>query len=221
MTLSSEVYDSWSCRGAQTSQHFCAGRAQNGPVWTTRDEAWLADASDDALVRAARLGDADAFAMIVDRHGPTVFRFAAQLLGGENDAADVVQEAFLSAWKAIASFRGESSLRTWLFTLTARRAADLQRRRRPVPVEDTALAALVPPSTADPLRDIVDAELVAALRQALAGLPWHQRATWLLREVEGLSYVEIASALSLTPGSVRGHLHRGRMMLAERMAPWR
>ncbi len=68
---------------------------------------------------------------------------------------------------------------------------------------------------------MLDSELLEALQEALDELPWNQRSAWLLREVEGLGYDEIAHAMGTTVGSVRGHLHRGRRQLAERMARWR
>lgn len=182
----------------------------------------LEPATDAALVRAARLGDDLAFGEIVDRHGPGMLRYARRLVGGsEADASEAVQEAFISAWKNLDSFRGESSLRTWLFRLVHRRAVDLQRHRRPTPIDDELLSRMVRVADDNPLQDVMDSELLEALQQALDELPWNQRAAWLLREVEGLGYDEIAQALGTTVGSVRGHLHRGRRQLAERMARWR
>ncbi|MDT9593507.1 sigma-70 family RNA polymerase sigma factor [Nocardioides zeae] len=179
-------------------------------------------ASDDALLRAARLGDEEAFAVIVDRYGPGMYHYALRLVGGSAaDAGEVTQEALISAWRSLDSFAGRSSLRTWLFRLVHRRAADLHRHRRPTPIDDELLSTVVRPATENPLQRVMEAELVAALQQALDELPWHQRAAWLLREIEGMSYEEIAAALDTTPGSVRGHLHRGRRTLAERMARWR
>lgn len=178
--------------------------------------------SDDALVRAARVGDEEAFREIVDRYGPGMYRYALRQVGGsEVDAAEVTQEAFISAWKSLGTFEGRSSLKTWLFRLVHRRASDLQRHRRPTPIDDALLSRVVSPADDNPLQDLLDSELLAALQMALNELPWHQRATWLLREVEGLSYAEIGVALGLPVGSVRGHLHRGRRTLAERMARWR
>ena len=188
-----------------------------GPERQPSDES-----SDDALVRAARLGDQDAFAAIVDRHGVGMHRYALRLVGGSHaDAAEVTQDALVSAWKSLPSFAGRSSLRTWLFRIVHRRAADLTRRRRPVPIDDQLLSHLVPPASENALRSILDEELAQALQRSLDELPWHQRAVWLLREVEGMSYDEIASTLAMTVGSVRGHLHRGRRTLSERMARWR
>jgi len=180
-----------------------------------------AERSDGALLRAARLGDTDAFGAVVERHGPGMRRYARFILGDEEDAADATQEALVSAWRGLGTFRGESSLRTWLFTLVSRRAADLQRRQRPVPVDEQQLEQRLPavPDTAS--GTALETHLLAALRSALQELPWRQRACWVLRELEGLSYDEIAATLGVTSGQVRGYLHRGRATLAERMEPWR
>ena len=178
--------------------------------------------SDGALVRAARLGDDEAFGELVDRYGPGMLRYARRLVNGSDaDAGEVVQEAFISAWKGLDSFRGESSLKTWLFRLVHRRAVDLLRHRRPTPIDDDLLSRVVDRADDNPLQDVLDSELLEALQQALDELPWNQRSAWLLREVEGLGYDEIAQAMGTTVGSVRGHLHRGRRQLAERMARWR
>ena len=182
----------------------------------------FATASDAALVRSARLGDDDAFGEIVDRYGPGMLRYARRLVNGSDaDAGEVVQEAFISAWKSLDSFRGESSLKTWLFRLVHRRAVDLLRHRRPTPIDDDLLSRAVRVADDNPLQDVLDSELLEALQEALDELPWNQRSAWLLREVEGLGYDEIAHAMGTTVGSVRGHLHRGRRQLAERMARWR
>lgn len=182
----------------------------------------MGDRSDDALVRAARVGDDQAFREIVDRHGPGMYRYALRLCGGSDaDAGEATQDALVSAWKDLATFRGDSSLRTWLFRLVHRRAVDLQRRRRPTPVDDDLLTRIIEPSDDDPLQDAMDHELLGALQKALDELSSHQRSVWLLREVEGMSYAEIAQAMGIPEGSVRGHLHRGRKSLAERMERWR
>ncbi|MDR6174910.1 RNA polymerase sigma-70 factor (ECF subfamily) [Nocardioides zeae] len=179
-------------------------------------------ASDDALLRAARLGDEEAFGLLADRHGPGMYRYALRLVSGSDaDAKEVTQEALISAWKGIGTFAGRSSLRTWLFRLVHRRAADLNRHRRPTPIDDDLLSAMARPSEDNPLRHVERVELLRALQAALDELPWHQRAAWLLREIEGMSYDEIAAALDTTVGAVRGHLHRGRRTLAERMERWR
>lgn len=186
------------------------------------DHSREGDPADHLLVRAARLGDADAFDQIVRRHGPGMYRYALRMVGGDaSDAGEIVQEAFVSAWKDISAFEARSSLKTWLYRLLSRRAVDLQRKRKPTPVDDDFLTVVAPPARHDPLQAVMDGELLAALQGALAELPWEQRAVWLLREVEEMSYGEIAAALSMTSDGVRGLLHRGRKNLAERMEPWR
>ncbi len=180
------------------------------------------EATDEALVRAARLGDEEAFAELTERYGPAMYRYARRLVGGsDHDAAEVVQEALISAWRGLAGFEQRSTLRTWLFRLVHRRAADLNRARRPTPIDDALVSRMVRPAEDNALRHVLEEELLEALQLALMELPWHQRAAWLLREVEQMSYAEIAEALSLAEGSVRGHLYRGRKTLAERMARWR
>lgn len=179
------------------------------------------DAREATLLRDARLGDRTAFDGIVQMHGPQMFRFATRMLGSEHDARDAVQDAFVSAWKDLDSFQGRAKLSTWLLRLTHRRAVDLQRKRKPTPVEEEQLSLTLPPKGDDPLQRVLEDELIRALQAALLLLPRQQRAVWLLREIEQLSYDEIAETLNLTTDSVRGLLHRSRSTLAERMASWR
>ncbi len=181
----------------------------------------IADASDEALVRAASVGDRDAFAVLVGRYGPGMYRYALRLVGDENDADEIAQEAFVSAWRGLRTFAGRSSLKTWLYRLVHRRAVDTQRHRRPSPVSDDLLSTLTPAASDDPLQQVLDGELLIALQAVLHELPWQQRATWLLREVEDMTYEEIAETVAVSVGSVRGHLYRARRTVAERMALWR
>lgn len=187
--------------------------------------------TDLALVRAARLDDEDAFAEIVDRYAPGMLRYAMRMVGEQDLAADAVQEAFVSAWRNLDSFEGRSTLKTWLYRLAHRRVVDLLRVRRAVPVDDEVLAhqgdhpgsvtlGWTAPST-DPLQAVLDRELLDALRAALLELPEQQRATWLLREIEGMGYQEIAETLGTTAASVRGNLHRARTTLGVKLERWR
>ncbi len=175
--------------------------------------------SDEVLARQSALGDRAAFADLVRRHTPAMSRYAYRMLGNSHDAEDVVQEAFLSAWRGLAGFRGESTVRTWLFRLVATKALNSRRRSRPVPAEVDILAEQAS-SEPGPATRAVDARMLADLQVALAALPARQRACWLLREVEDLGYREIAEVLATTPTVVRGQLERARTELAERMAPW-
>ena len=176
----------------------------------------------EVLVRRAVLGDRGAFGLIVDRHGAGMFRYALRMLDGDHHGAeDAVQEALIDAWVNLPSFRGESGLRTWLFRITANRVLASRRRRRPVVVDDHLLDTRPEPEHTGPPAQVQHGQLWQALDLALSELPWRQRASWLLREMEGLSYDDIASILETTPTVVRGQLHRARRTLAIRMEQWR
>lgn len=182
----------------------------------------LAARSDAVLARRAALGDRAAYAELVRRHGGSLYRYAVRMLDGEHHAAeDAMQEALTRGWIHLSSFRGESSVRTWLFRLVANECIDVRRRRRPRAVDDRVLSTVPAEPAMQP--DVVSAaaDLRAALDLALGELPWRQRATWLLREIEGLSYDEIAAILGTTVTVVRGQLHRARATLAVRMRQWR
>ena len=179
-------------------------------------------ASDLVLARSAGLGDREAFAIIFDRHAGAMFRYAVNMLDGDLHAAeDAVQDALERAWSNLPAFRGDAQLRTWLFRITANVVLSARRRRRPIAVDDELLSALPATPATEPIHEVEHSELRAALELALTELPWRQRATWLLREMEDLSYDEIADVLQTSPAVVRGQLHRARGTLAVRMVQWR
>ena len=174
------------------------------------------------LARRAALLDRAAFRVIVDRHGPALYRYARRMLDDPQDTEDCVQEAFAAAWTSLPQFAGRSSLRTWLFAITAHKVRSLQRRRTrtamPLPF---APVDEVDPRATDPELSAEGADLLEALNAALRELPPGPRSTWLLREVEGLSYEQIAEVSGTTTSTVRGQLHRARGHLAQRMEVWR
>lgn len=181
-----------------------------------------ADRSDAVLARRAGLGDRQAFAEIFRRHSAALYRYALRMMDADHQAAeDVVQDALTKAWLGIDRFRGDAALRTWLFRLVANECINNRRRRRPIPIDDGLLARLTPAASDNaPMLASTD-ELRRALDIALLELPWLQRASWLLREIEGLSYREIADVLATSTTVVRGQLHRARATLKVRMATWR
>lgn len=184
-----------------------------------------ASPSDDGLARRAGLGDRDAFAVIVTRYGPALYRFVSRLLDEPADVEDALQETFLDAWKGLAGFRGDSSLQTWLFTL-ARRRAHSHRKRFPasgsrphVPLEE--FADRLPARNADPAGHQQHRNLLDALDAALRMLPPRQRSVWILREIEDFAYADIATVMAVSPDAVRGLLERARTTLAITMKEWR
>lgn len=179
-------------------------------------------ALDVVLARRAALHDHAAFQAIVDRHGPALYRYARRMLDDRQDTEDCVQEAFAAAWTALPQFEGRSSLRTWLFAITAHKVRSLQRRRArsafPLPFAPDERVDL---RAADPQGSLERSGLLGALQAALRELPPGPRSAWLLREVEGLSYDEIAEVSGTTTSTVRGQLHRARAHLVTRMEDWR
>lgn len=192
------------------------------------DEA--ASPSDNVLARRAGLGDRQAFEDLFSRLFPSTLRYATRLLDGDERAAeDAVQDAWVKAWRALPDFEGRSKVRTWLFTIVQREVYERRRRTRPLAVDDRILEPLARGGEASvgasrnvhPEQEAEYDDLWRTLTLALGELPWTQRAAWTLRELEGLSYAEIARVLDTTPTVVRGQLHRARRSLAIRMEQWR
>ncbi len=184
------------------------------------DHEFLA-APDRALVNAAALGERDAFEAIVLRYGPEMLRYAQNMLADSGAAEEVTQDAFVAAWKGLDGFRGEASLRTWLFTLVSHKAIDYRRRRRASPVQDWVFDTAQAAESDEPETHVSNASFLAELAMALGELTDRQRAAWLLHEVDGMTHAEIGRILTITPSAVRGHLTRARAALSERMAAWR
>lgn len=190
---------------------------------------------DDALDRAALArvvaGDRAALGAIVVRHQAAVFRFARRMLHDDAAAEDVLQETFVAALRRAADYRGEGSVRGWLFAV-ARNAARMRQRRRvgeptvhepldvldePTSIEACAVLGEAAGFGADPERVLADAEQSAArqawLGAALEALPWAEREVLWLRDVEGLSGDDAAAALGLSRAAMKSRLHRARLHL--------
>jgi len=171
----------------------------------------------DALIERARRGDGRAFEELALREERALYRHAARILGAGPDAEDVVQDAFLSAWRSIGSFEG-TSFRAWLFRIVTNRALDRvrARRRRPElpldPPADDEVTWAEPVAGGPDLADIAAGrEAVAAVEEALRGVPEEQRAALLLRDIEGFAYEEIAIMTSVEVGTVKSRIHRARV----------
>jgi RNA polymerase sigma-70 factor (ECF subfamily) len=186
------------------------------------------DAELDEVTLAVRAqeGDVRAFETLARRHQGALFRAAVRIVDDPADAEDALQEALLDAWRRFGGFHADSAFSTWMYRIVTNRCLDLlRRRRRVVPVdeigEDRLVAAGPAAGSGEPAHAAeVDAGM-AALRVALAGLSDEQRVCWVLRELEGLGYTEIAQITGVTETAVRGRIHRARKELAEAMRPWR
>lgn len=176
-----------------------------------RDQA--DDRTDLDLVARWKGGDQRAATLLVERHATAVARFVASL-GARQDAEDVVQETFVRAFGSIDGFRGDSSLRTWLFTIARRLVLDHRRadRRRgeQVEVQDADVR-----TEFDPLDAVVADETERRMREAVARLTPTQREVFVLRVGEGMSYKEIADTVGTTEGAARVHYHNAMRAIKE------
>lgn len=173
---------------------------------------------DRQLVARAQGGDPEAFSQLVDRHQTMVYRLALGKTGSPQDAEEVTQTAFLKAWQGLRTFQGKAAFSTWLYRLTANAAVDLLRRRREpaLSLDDPDLPP-IPDQAPSPEELSMAAERRRLLWQAIDQLPESHRLPLVLRELEGLSYREIARALDLEEGTVKSRLARGRLMLRQQL----
>lgn len=172
---------------------------------------------EQTLIVRAQEGDVRAFEALARRHQAVLYRVAVRVMGDPTEAEDALQESLLDAWRRIGRFRGESSFSTWMYRIVTNRCLSMLRKRRPLPV-DNVVDVVAPDSPARSAE--VDAGL-AALGRALRGLSDEQRICWVLRELEGLGYAEIAAITGAGEDAVRSRIHRARVRLAEVMRPWR
>lgn len=178
-----------------------------------------ADELDEAtlLVRAQE-GDAAAFEALARRHQTALYRLAVRVLGDPVEAEDALQDGLLDAWRRIGRFRGEATFSTWMYRIVTNRCLAALRRRRPV-LLDRVDVTVPAPDTPERAAE-VNAGLVE-LGRAVRALSDDQRVCWVLRELEGLAYSEIAHITGASEDAVRGRIHRARLRLVEVMRPWR
>jgi RNA polymerase sigma-70 factor (ECF subfamily) len=172
--------------------------------------------TDLDLIARWMAGDQRAATLLVERHAGAVARFAASV-GARGDVEEIVQDTFVRAFASLDSFRGESPLRTWLFTIARRLLLDRRRseRRRgeQVPVQDSDVT-----TEFDPLDSVVADETQRRMREAVARLTPTQKEVFTLRVSEGLSYKEIADAVGSTEGAARVHYHNAMRAIKEFLA---
>jgi RNA polymerase sigma-70 factor (ECF subfamily) len=183
---------------------------------------------DQLLVERVQAGERQAFDLLVAKYQRRLMRLVSRIVHDPAEAEDVVQETFIKAYRAIRHFRGDSAFYTWLYRIginTAKNFLASQSRRTPTSTENDAEQAEVFDS-GEQLRDINTPESVLASRQiartvnaAMDALPLDLRTAIVLREIEGLSYEEIADIMSCPVGTVRSRIFRARDLIAQKLRP--
>jgi len=174
-----------------------------------------------SLVQRCAAGDEAACAELMTEHQRMVVQLAINLLGDRDEALDLSQEVFLRVFRTIQRFRGQSSLRTWIYRIAVNQARNRhrfwRRRHRADQVSlDAHVAAhgdVLSAAEAGPDRVLAQKELATKLHNALEHLPFDQRTAIILREIDGLSYEEIAYSLGVAIGTVKSRLTRARQAL--------
>lgn len=189
-------------------------------------EARAREAEEDkAFIARAQAGDKEAFRRLVERHQQRAFSIALGLVRDENDARELVQDAFLRVYKSLGSFQGGSSFFTWLYRIITNLSIDLIRKpgrqvqdldEARIDSENANLANfpfLSRVDGSDPADVVRRTEIAARLKEALEALPPYHRGVILMREVEGLSYEEMAQAMGVSKGTIMSRLFHARQKL--------
>ena len=189
-------------------------------ITKTPEERKQASIEDLSLARQAAAGNDDAFSVIVDRYSRLVYNVALRSASSPEDAADISQETFLKAWRSIGSFRGDCALSTWLCRIALNCCCDHARsakRHRVLSLtvqedEDETKVLDIPDTdvTAMPEEELTRQTEIAAVREAIDSLPEEQKMIITMRDITGLSYIEIADTLGLEMGTVKSRINRAR-----------
>ncbi len=210
----------------QRSDPDVAGVNSSGFAASNRKSRELEAEQDRALIELAQKGDKLAFKKLVLRHQRRAFAIALGLLRDEQDAREVVQEAFLRVHRGLDSFHGGSSFFTWLYRIVTNLSIDLIRKpsRRDAELDESReideadIPLLSRIEGADPLDAIRRGEIRNKLEAALEALPVYHRGVIVMREVEGMSYEEMAEAMGVSKGTIMSRLFHARQKLQRALA---
>lgn len=183
--------------------------------------------SDQMLVERVQQGDRKAFDLLVLKYQHKVVKLVGRFVNDAAEAEDVAQEAFIKAYRALPSFRGDSAFYTWLYRIAINTAknAIVSNRRRPAELDLDAQESeqyerhVQLRESATPERMVLTDEIRATVEEAIAHLPEDLRTAIVLRELDGLSYEEIAAAMDCPVGTVRSRIFRAREAIDKRLKP--
>ncbi len=181
--------------------------------------------SDEQLVRLAQGGQTRAFDELVRRYQDKVYRLSFKILRHEDDAAEALQDALLSAYRGLKNFKAESTFSTWLYRVATNAALMKYRKRRDGHIslersqsdDDESEPLALPDWSAQPLEELLDSETRQVMQEGIDRLPEELRIVFVLRDVEGLSNSEVSEVLELSIPAVKSRLHRARLQLRNRL----
>ena len=178
--------------------------------------------SDGECVQRLLNGEPDAFEMLVRRHQKTIFNLVYRMLGDYDDAAEVAQEVFLSAYRSIAQFRGAANFSTWLYRIALNHASTRRRSLATSKQRNVALSTTDPVDDRhpDPVNAVLQKEIQQRVQSALNSLAPADATIILLRDMQDVPYQEMAKMLELPVGTVKSRLHRARQTLKAKLAPY-
>ena len=176
---------------------------------------------DAECVRRVQQGDTDSFEVLVQRHQKVIFNLAYRLLGDYDEAAEVAQDVFLSAFKSIHQFRGEANFSTWIYRIglnhaSTRRKSLNRALQHCVPLDGTEITD----GAVDPAKHVEHKEIQQRVQQALNSLDPEDARIILLRDLQDLPYEDLAQMLDIPVGTVKSRLHRARLALKTSLAPY-
>jgi RNA polymerase sigma-70 factor (ECF subfamily) len=180
---------------------------------------------DDELVRFAQDGENRAFDELVRRYQDKVYRLCYKILRHEDDAAEAMQDAFLSAYRGLKNFKAESTFSTWLYRVATNASLMKYRKRRDKHLsldqsqsqDDEAEPMQLPDWSAQPPEELLTAEMREVMKESIERLPEELRTVFVLRDIEGLSNADVGKELKLSVAAVKSRLHRARIALRERL----
>lgn len=176
------------------------------------------DHQEQSWIASARNGDEAAFGELVQKYQKRVYALTVRMCPTPELAEEAAQEAFLSAWQGLPFFRGDAAFSTWLYRLASNACVDLlrkERRHQGTSLDDDAAGAEIPDTKPTPEEAAETKELRAQIEAGLRQLSPEHRVVLILREIQQLSYEEIADALSLDLGTVKSRISRGRRQLRD------
>jgi RNA polymerase sigma-70 factor (ECF subfamily) len=179
-------------------------------------------ATDTELVERVKGGDDDAFRVLVERHSRPIYRSAYRITGNSADADDVVQETFLRAYRAAATFDARATFTTWLHRIAINCSLDLidSRKRRDGRIDDSEDLSFVASTAASPDRIALGAEMQRAIAAAMAGLTGNERTAFVLRHFEGMPLEEIGQILGTRLNATKNTVFRAVKKLRQQLQPF-